>query len=176
MNQKKSSSPTASITAETTATSSSANFEVSPKILRAIAASDYDEAIRWLTKEGNAPWALNARAVCLLRTGRAEQALQVYRTFVLSSGGIFLRPDVPTEYKTNYALTLLLLGIPSGCLAALAEIELDNVRAQQMRACLRAWEKTLPFWPWANWKFGRVDPRDYPIPIDFTPGDFDFAV
>ncbi len=176
MNKKKSSPSGVSEPISQVASLPTSGPEVSPKILRALAADDYDEAIRWLAKEGNAPWSLNARAVCLLRSSRADQALQVYRTFVLSSGGIFLRPDVPTVYKTNYALTLLILGIPSGCLAALSEIEVDNERARQMRECIRAWEKTLPLWPWFNWKFGRVDPRGYPIAIDFPAGDFDFTI
>src|SRR5690348_10905818 len=39
-------------------------------------------------------WSTNAVAVCLLRMGQAEHAVELFRNLVLS-GSLFLRSDVP---------------------------------------------------------------------------------
>src|SRR4051812_5805649 len=58
----------------------------------------------------SSPWAANATAVCLLRLGRAERAVELLRDLVLSAGGVCLRPDAPSTFKINFATALLAAG------------------------------------------------------------------
>ena len=157
-------------------TSSDHNSVVPPRIARAIALGEYERVIKDLNKEGSQFWVKNTRAVCFLRVGGYQEAVNIYRTFVLASGGISLKSDLATIYRTNYAVALLLMGLPSGCLAALVGIDPSNETVRKLRAAIRTWEAKLSFWQWLNWKVGGMDPPGCRIPIDFPPGEFDFAV
>src|SRR5687767_13405802 len=65
-------------------------------------------------------WLANARAVCLLRLGQPQRALDVLRGLAL--GGIGgLKADAPTVFKTNYATAQLLTGNVTGCVVTLGQ-------------------------------------------------------
>lgn len=115
----------------------------------------------------------DALGVCLLRRGHAAEAVRLYRDLVLAPGCTWMKPDLPTAFKLNYATALLLDGRPSGCLAMLSEInQSDHPTVIRLRTAIEAWERTLDWWPWLNWKLGRIDPYDKPVRIDFPPGEF----
>lgn len=115
----------------------------------------------------------NARAVCLLRLGRAEQAVHLLRCLVLKPGGLLVRADIPTVYKTNFATALLLNDHPSGCSGLLNEVsDESNPAVIKLRLALKKWERGLNLWHRLWWRLGRIEPANRPVTIDFEPGDF----
>src|SRR5262245_47553783 len=65
-------------------------------------------------------WTTNAIGVCQLRLGNAQIAVDVFRGLVLAPGGIIVRDEAPTVFKTNYATALLANRNVHGCLSILA--------------------------------------------------------
>ncbi len=145
------------------------------RFMRLAAAGQYEEALRALGSGGKSPQVQNARGVCLLRLGRANDAASLFRSLVMLSGCTWMRPDIPTVYKVNWATALLLAGHPGGCLEALDEINDETFPAvPKLRAAIKAWTRTLSFWQRLNWWMGRIEPNGRPVAIDFVPGNFDF--
>jgi hypothetical protein len=94
---------------------------------------------------------------------------------VLAPGCTWMRPG-PIIYKTNYATALLLAQHPAGCSEILEEIGCDEDPAvRALRSALRRWESQLSWWQKLNWRIGRVEPRNRPVTIDFSPGEFGLA-
>ncbi len=126
----------------------------------------------------SAPWdsrLRNAAGVCLMRMGRAKEAVDLYRSLVLQPGCTWTRPDIPLIHKTNFATALLLAGHPAGCLEILDEILNDQLAVvQNLRTAIVRWQKGLKFWQKLDWRVGRVEPRNCFVPIDFEPGQFDW--
>jgi hypothetical protein len=134
----------------------------------------YAKAVDFLKSAGCDAQLLNAKGVCLLRAGRFDEAMRLYRGLVLNPGCTWMRSDVPVVYKTNYATALLLGGQPSGCLEILAELrDEQNPTVQRLRAAIRTWESQLSFWQKLNWRFGRIEPANRPVTITFDAGDFE---
>lgn len=147
------------------------------RIVRFVEASNYEKALDLLNSAARSPEARNARGVCLLRLGRYQDAMRLYRDLVMAPGGTWLRGDVPLHQKFNYAVSLLLGGHPAGCLEVLADInEREHPMNLTIRAAIRKWEASLPFFARLNWKFGKIEPANHPVRVDFLPGDFGFPV
>ena len=115
------------------------------------------------------PWATNATGVCLLRLGQADRAVELFRPLVLA-GSLFVRPDVPTAWKVNFATALLLTDNLSGCVEVLADIqEEDHPGVQRLRAALREWRGRLSLWERVRWFLGEQPDRR--VELDFPPGE-----
>lgn len=153
---------------------------LSPSIQRACALikkDDYIGAASMLAAAGRDPQTRNAQGVCLMRAGRVDAAVDVYRSFILIQGSLLERNDVSNTYKRNFATALLLKGLPSGALAVLkATGEPNHPVAIQLHAAIKRWEKSLSWWKRMDWKFNAIEPRNCTVPIDFEPGEFDFYV
>jgi predicted Zn-dependent protease len=116
----------------------------------------------------HSPWSTNAAGVCLLRLGQADRAVELYRNLVLS--GLFLRPDVPTAWKVNFATALLMADNLAGCVRVLAEIqEEDHPGVQRLRAALQSWHDRLSVWEKIRWLLGGQPARR--VELDFLPGE-----
>lgn len=116
------------------------------------------------------PWAANATGVCLLRLGDTRRAIELFRGLVLGQGGLVLRWDVPTEFKTNFATALLMDGNVPGCTSVLAEVRGDDHPAvRKLRAPIRRWQEGMSLWEKVCWHFG--SPPDRPVELGFEPGD-----
>lgn len=148
-----------------------------PTVLRAmhfVQAGQYEQALTLLDAEPSTPQVRNARGVCLLRLGRYEKALQLFRGLALEGSGEKVRSDLPEVYLTNLATALLLAGHPSSCLNLLAEIDHDSLpTVVGLRRAIHHWQSTLTFSERLNWWFGRLDPPHCRIVIHFLPGEFD---
>lgn len=148
--------------------------DILQRIQQLAALQRYDDAIDQLEAAGNDRQLLNAKGVCLMRTGRFAEAIRLYRDLVIHSGCTWMRHDVPLVYRTNYATALALGGIPSGCLAILAELKDEqNLTVTNLRAAIRAWESQLSFWQQLNWRLGRIEPVDRPVTVTFEAGEFE---
>jgi len=84
----------------------------------------------------------NLAAVCLMRMGKAEEALTMLRRLVLPSEGLVMEAHVPAKYKVNFATALLLSGNLGGCLATLREIG-DDPSAKRLAERIAQWKSSL---------------------------------
>lgn len=117
----------------------------------------------------HSPWSTNAIAVCLLRLGQAEQAVELFRNLVLS-GSLLLRPEVPTAWKVNFATALLMTDNLAGCIQMLRDLrEEDHPSVQRLRKAIRQWEEELSLWEKIQWHLGGQPARG--VPLDFLPGE-----
>lgn len=160
-----------------TTTNSSPSFHapdpILNKVLRLADAGDYQAALGLLRDSNRQPLLRNARGVCLLRLGRIDDAVRVFRDLVLQPGCTWMRPELPVEFKLNFATALFLSGRPSGSLEMLAEIrDEQHPTVILLRAEIRKWESTLTWWQRLNWRIGRIDPPTPPAGLSFPPGDF----
>lgn len=148
----------------------------SPAFRRAIQMAnngDCKAALQLLRPQGHDPETMNATGVCLLRLGKIGEAVVLYRGMVMKPGCTWLRPEVPTLYKINYATALLLNGTPAGCLSVLNEIrDPDHPTVQRLFGAIKKWEATLPFWRRWDWRISRIEPPRCQVPLGFTPGEF----
>jgi len=118
----------------------------------------------------NIPQCKNARGVCWMRMGELDDALRVFRDLCLASGGLMMREDVPTTFKTNLATTLALRGNVVGCLATLAETKDEGApTVVKLRAAIDDWKRSLSAWQRFMFRLG-VEPKAK-IQFPFAPGD-----
>jgi len=149
------------------------NATAMQRISELVSQGNFERAFQLLNAKGEDLESQHAKAVCLMRLGRYTEAIQVFRRLVLNPGCIWMRPDRPLLYKTNFALALLLGGHPAGCTAVLSEIDQDkHPSVIRIRALIRRWEKTLPFWEKFNWRWCAIEPVNRPVIADFAAGDF----
>jgi hypothetical protein len=107
-----------------------------------------------------APRLTNAVGVCLLRLGKAERAVDVFRGLVLVPGTICLRRDAAPEHKSNFAAALLAAGNVAGGLRALEEIgDEDRPAVRRLRDAVRRWREGLSFWQRLRWYLGSDPPQ-----------------
>jgi hypothetical protein len=110
----------------------------------------------------------NARGVCLMRLGRNEEAVAVFRGLALS--GLFLRADVPVIFAVNLATALLVEQNLDGCCRILDELERRGESCPasiKVRAAIAAWKKGMS---WTERLKGVLGVRK-PILLDYSPGD-----
>jgi hypothetical protein len=134
---------------------------------------DYDAALIALSHLGSDSSVLNLRGVCLLRTGKTQATVNLFRSFMLKSGCTWTRPELPDLYKVNFATALLLNGHPTGCLDLLSEVHDQQLASViKLRETLRSWVASLSWWQRFNWKFGRMEPNAVP-PAMNLPGEYE---
>jgi lipopolysaccharide biosynthesis regulator YciM len=148
-------------------------FEQTMQTIRQfVDAGNIDAALALLRNPSRDPHLRNALGVCMMRRGNVDEAVRLYRDLVLEPGCTWMKRDQPIEFKLNFATALLLHGRPSGCLAMLSEANEDqHPGVMRLRSAVKAWEATLGWWEWLNWKTGRIDPHNRPVPIDFALGE-----
>jgi hypothetical protein len=114
------------------------------------------------------PWLTNAAAVCQLRLGNADAAVEAYRGLVLT-GGLFLRQDAPDVFKINFATALIAVGNLSGGLRTLGEVRDEaHPAVLEIRDAVRRWRGGMTFWQWLWWSLGGSPPRS--LVLDFHLG------
>ena len=144
------------------------------RVLHHVANGNYQKALDLLRSAGREPRMQNAIGVCLMRLGRTEDAVRVFRELVLAPGGIGLKPEIPLIPKVNFAASLLLAGHRTGCLDVLAGLGEDmHPSVQRLRAVIKEWERSLSFWQRLNWRFGRIEPTNAPLTFESPPGELE---
>ncbi|HOD81481.1 MAG TPA: hypothetical protein PKG77_08645 [Phycisphaerae bacterium] len=89
----------------------------------------------------------NAKGVCLLRLGRLEAALKVFRELVFPGGAFTIPDETPTVFRANYVTTLLLMDNLTVGMQLLREIpERRHPLVEQLDASVRRWKRSLPWW------------------------------
>jgi hypothetical protein len=144
------------------------------RVLHHVANGNYQKALDLLRSAGREPRMQNVIGVCLMRMGREEEAVRIFRDLVLAPGCMGLKPEIPLIQKINYATSLLLVGRPAGCLDVLAELgENMHPSVQRLRAVIKDWERSLSFWQRLNWQFGRIEPNHAPVTLESPPGELE---
>ncbi|HMP78009.1 MAG TPA: hypothetical protein PKD54_01030 [Pirellulaceae bacterium] len=139
--------------------------------IRALESGNHEEAFRLLKTMGSAPEVVNLRAVCLMRMGQAHEALALMRGLVLQPGCTWMRSPIPISWQINYATSLLMCGLPAGCVDVLDEIDNESLLSvKQIRSTIEAWSKTLPLIARWQWWLGRVAPHQCRFALSFEPG------
>ncbi|WP_242631966.1 tetratricopeptide repeat protein [Rubripirellula amarantea] len=138
---------------------------------------EYTAAANLLSSAGRDTQVRNALGVCLMRLGRVDPAVDVFRSFVLMPGTLIERVEVSNACKRNFATALLMKGFPSGALSVLAATrDPDHIMAVRLHSAISQWEKSLSWLRWLDWKLNGVEPSKCHIKLDFEPGEFDFSV
>lgn len=141
--------------------------------VRLVADGDYEAAFKILVQSGSAPEVVNARCVCLMHMEDFQRAVRSYRTLVLKPGCTWMKPELPTAYKANFAMALLLGGHMAGCLGVLAELrEEGHPTVQRIRQSIKEWETKLTWWQRFQWRFGQIEPKVSPACIAELPDVF----
>ncbi|WP_425613495.1 hypothetical protein NA78x_003327 [Anatilimnocola sp. NA78] len=119
----------------------------------------------------NSPWVINAMGVCQLRQHNPKTAVDLFRSVVLTGGGIVFRNDIPLIFKTNYATALLAANNVGGCQAILAEVRESHPAADRLQAAIQQWKSRLTL----KQTLGRYLGFEVstPVVLDFPLGDLE---
>lgn len=110
----------------------------------------------------------NAKAVCLMRVGRAQAAVHLLRPLVLQAGCVTVRLDVPRHVLLNLATALLLDGNVTGSRSLLAMVAPDDPDRERLENAINTWFRSLSICGRLNWYLGG-NPKKPPT-LDFPPG------
>lgn len=150
---------------------------LSKRVVTLLKKRSYDEASDQLRAMPRSPLNRETLGVCLLRSGRVDEALTLFRSLAMQPGTTILRKDARDSLRINFATSLLLSGIASGALEVLDELlDRKHPAATQLRGAVQRWASGLSFWRRLDWKFSRIDPPGSSVPIDFAPGVFPFPI
>lgn len=138
------------------------------KMLEAGKAAEAMEMLGSLRDDG--VWLRNARAVCLMRLGRAEEAGRSLKTILFRHDSAAARADAPEAVKLNYATAMLLTGNVAGAQSVLEEVLEDTPAVWKLRGAIKAWRRRLPLHRRLATMLGAY-PYDTPVSLDFPPGE-----
>jgi hypothetical protein len=119
----------------------------------------------------SAPQVDNARAVCLMRLDRADEAVKVLRNLLFPRDSINVDEGSPLAFRLNFATGLLLTSNVAGAKEFLAAIPRgqDSPMLVKLRESIRQWKANLP----VHWKLLTllgIYPGK-PVVLDFPPGE-----
>ncbi len=121
-----------------------------------------DEA-RTLLSGSRTPAEENALGVCLLRLGKTQEAIQLFRSLVLPGGGVVTSMDVPASYRLNFASALLADGNYDGFLSFINGVPAtDHVEAKRLHEVHDRWLQSVSFGRKVLWRLGLMQPGSWP--------------
>jgi Flp pilus assembly protein TadD len=90
-------------------------------------------------------WSQNARAVCLMRMGKHEEAVKTLTPLVYPDGSVIINLGVPEKVKLNLAEAMLLTGNVAGAMTLMESVKEDCIQLQKLRQTVAKWKKSLSF-------------------------------
>jgi hypothetical protein len=127
------------------------------------------EALALLPAATDSTWLRNARGVCLLRLGRASQAVETLRDLVFERAGFAVRADADPVFQANYATALLLDGNAEGFWSILGGIrDRTSPAVARLDDAVRRWRAGMTLGQRIASAVGIGGPR---FALDFPPGD-----
>ncbi len=116
----------------------------------------------------DSPWVRNARGVCLMRLGRASQAVETLRELVFNANGFGVRRDADPGFQANYATALLLDGNTDGFWSMLGGIEdRSHPAVARLDDAVSRWKSGMTSWQRVASALGMGGPR---FTLDVPPG------
>ncbi|MCE5277051.1 MAG: hypothetical protein ABFD92_08210 [Planctomycetaceae bacterium] len=111
----------------------------------------------------------NARGVCLLRIGRVEQALAIFRDLVYPRGAFSIPDGTPAEFQANYVSALLAAGNITIAKSLLGQIDQQgHPSIVKIKDAMARWRKSVGLVARAKLLLG--GPLTKPV-LDYAPGD-----
>lgn len=111
----------------------------------------------------------NARAVCLLRLGHIEQAVNVLREVVFQ-GNICMPSDAPVLYQLNFATAMLMCNYKSAAMSILDTLDpKGHPEAARVKEAIDRWVQSQGLLGRFRCRLGLYPAR--PVKIDFLPGE-----
>jgi hypothetical protein len=103
-----------------------------------------EDAMETLTRTGQRGRdATNIRGVCLLRLGRHEEAVKLFRSMVFPDGAFTIPESVPASPRVNYVTALLLDGNVTVALSLLDQLDRQHPEAIRLLGAVRDWKKRI---------------------------------
>ncbi len=132
--------------------------------------NNLEEALGLLDRIGdNSMWFQNAKGVCLMRLGRASEAVKVLTPLVYIKGSVTPDSGTPDKIKLNLAEAMLLTGNMSGAESLLKEIEGFEEAKSKLCCAVKKWKKSLPILTRIRAIFYAI-PTDKPLKLEGAVG------
>jgi len=131
-----------------------------------------DDTLDYLDHIGQTtPEFQNARAVCLMRLGKAELAVSILRKLVFREF-ICIPSDTPVLYLMNFATAMLVANYKDGAIPILKKLDTRRYpQAAQLKMALNRWVKGLNFAEKCYYHLGIYPGK--PVRLDFPLGQID---
>ncbi|MFA5553720.1 MAG: hypothetical protein WCZ89_00460 [Phycisphaerae bacterium] len=128
------------------------------------------QALQYIEHSGQKTQVMeNAKAVCLLRNGKTEQAVSLLKDIVFQ-GKICVPPETPLLYQINFALAMLVVNNKDFALLLLAKPEVRNhPQAAKLIDAVNKWRKSLTLLEKFCYHIGIYSRK--PVKIDFPAGE-----
>ncbi len=128
------------------------------------------EALRYVEHLGqNSSVMENAKAVCLMRLGKVEQAVSLLRDVVFQ-GYICIQPEIPMLYQINFAAAMVLANKKDFAISLLAKPEVrSHPQAAKLYEAIRQWRKGLNLLEKFCYHIGLYSKK--PVRMDFPAGE-----
>lgn len=128
------------------------------------------EALEFIEHIGQkSPDIENARGVCLMRTGKINEAVVVLRDNIYK-GHICIPSDTPVLYKINFVTAMILANNKEAAFPVLTRLNKnEHPYIAKLKDAVNQWVNSLSFFEKLRYKIGSYS--DKPINIDFQPGE-----
>lgn len=112
----------------------------------------------------------NAKGVCMMRLGRHELAMKIFRDLVFPGGALAIPEETPTIFRINYATSLLLLDNVVTGLEMLGHIpDRQHPAVVRLSSAVRIWKRSLSWFARIGLLIG-ITPKK-PFRMDSAPGE-----
>lgn len=112
----------------------------------------------------------NAKAVCLMRLGKAEEAIAILSPVVLKYGTITVDLELPEKIPLNLATAFLMVGNLEGATSVLNQSNENSPRVRALWSAIKKWRRQQSLLLQLGILLGSW-PYDRPVPLDFPPGE-----
>ncbi len=111
----------------------------------------------------------NAKGVCMMRLGRHELAMKIFRDLVFPGGSFAIPDETPTIFRSNYATSLLLVDNVVTGLQILGQIpDRQHPAVVHLKAAVRKWKASMSWLTRIGLLIG-ITPQK-PFNMDSSPG------
>ncbi|MDD5458448.1 MAG: hypothetical protein PHF37_03550 [Phycisphaerae bacterium] len=102
------------------------------------------DALKFINHLGlKSPIMENARAVCLMRMGKPEQAISVLRDIVFR-GYVCMPSDTPALYQANFAVAMLMVNQKDGAIPILTKLNVSECpQVAKLKDAVSEWMQSL---------------------------------
>lgn len=137
--------------------------------------NNIDGALKILTsmQDGSA-WAQNAIAVCWMRLGNPQKAVDILMNKVYMTNSVILRSDASDSTRLNLVTALFMTGNVDGALTILNKIEHDTPMKEMLKKAYQEWKKQQPIWSRMAMFMG-IYPDNKPVKMDFPVGQMEVS-
>jgi hypothetical protein len=112
----------------------------------------------------------NAKGVCMMRLGRHELAVKIFRDLVFPGGAFTIPDDTPTVFRSNYATSLLLVDNIVTGLQILGQIpDRRHPAVVHLKTAVRTWKRSMSWFARIGLLIG-ITPQK-PFSMDSAPGE-----